>query len=615
VLHLKRGADPHLVLNQLYQYTPLQKTVSIILLALVDGRPRTLTLKQMMEEFLRHRVQVIRRRTEFLLREAKRRGHVLEGQLIALSSLDEVIQTIRSAPSRAEAKLRLQNMRVAASLLQRALGDEGFAALQRELGTLDEYSMTEAQAEAIVRLQLGQLAALERDEILKEYAQLRQQIVEYERLLASEAAILAVIRADLVELRDKYADERRTEIVDDEVSVDLEDLIPEETNVVTISHQGYIKRLPLNTYRRQHRGGKGVSGGQTREDDFIEHLFVASTHAYLLCFTNRGQVYWLKVHQIPQASRTSAGRAIANVLSLRPEEKITSVIPVREFDTEHYLLMATRRGLVKKTRLEEYSRPRSGGIIGINLDDGDTLIDVVLTARGDEVLLATRHGMAIRFSESDVRPTGRATRGVKGITLADTDELVGMVVADPDGSLLTVCANGYGKRTPFGPNTTDSEVALTDTDDSSDDSKDQPSNDDESAEPDLPSDESDADENPTRSHMRYRRQRRGGKGVRDIRTSERNGPVIGIVAVRDGDEIMLITAQGMVNRTHVDEIRLVGRNTQGVRIMNLNEGDRLASVARIAREELDETAQPDPTPDPSQSSTLPPAPTDSHETS
>jgi DNA gyrase subunit A len=277
--------------------------------------------------------------------------------------------------------------------------------------------------------------------------------------------------------------------------------------------------------------------------------------------------------------------------------------------------MATRRGLVKKTRLEEYSRPRSGGIIGINLDDGDTLIDVVLTARGDEVLLATRHGMAIRFSESDVRPTGRATRGVKGITLADTDELVGMVVADPDGSLLTVCANGYGKRTPFGPNTTDSEVALTDTDDSSDDSKDQPSNDDESAEPDLPSDESDADENPTRSHMRYRRQRRGGKGVRDIRTSERNGPVIGIVAVRDGDEIMLITAQGMVNRTHVDEIRLVGRNTQGVRIMNLNEGDRLASVARIAREELDETAQPDPTPDPSQSSTLPPAPTDSHETS
>ncbi|MCX7701019.1 MAG: hypothetical protein N2039_09090 [Gemmataceae bacterium] len=609
-----------MVLNQLFQYTPLQKTVSIILLALVDGRPRTLTLKQMMEEFLRHRVQVIRRRTEFLLREAKRRGHVLEGQLIAISSLDEVIQTIRSAPSRAEAKLRLQAMRVAASLMQRALGEEGFAALQRELGALDEYSMTEAQAEAVVRMQLGQLAALERDEILKEYGELRRQIVEYERLLASEQAIMQVIRADLVELRDKYGDERRTEIVDEEVSVDLEDLIPEELNVVTISHHGYIKRLPLNTYRRQHRGGKGVSGGQTREDDFIEHFFVASTHAYLLCFTNRGQVYWLKVHQIPQASRTSAGRAIANVLSLRPEEKITSVIPVREFGTDQYLLMATRRGLVKKTRLEEYSRPRSGGIIGINLDDGDTLIDVVLTHGGDEVLLATRNGMAIRFSESDVRPMGRNTRGVRGISLAEGDELVGMVVADPEGSLLTVCEHGYGKRTPFGPNTTDAEVEVpesdtdeTPTEETTEETAEEPAEEpakepgDDEASPGAESplgedatEETTEEAAATRSQMRYRRQRRGGKGIRDIRTSERNGRVVGIVAVRPGDEIMLITVQGMVNRTQVDEIRLVGRNTQGVRIMNLNEGDRIASVARIARDEVGEspgtTASPDAPP-------------------
>jgi DNA gyrase subunit A len=298
-------------------------------------------------------------------------------------------------------------------------------------------------------------------------------------------------------------------------------------------------------------------------------------------------VYWLKVHQIPTASRTSAGRAIANVLSLRAEEKITSVIPVRQFDSERYLLMATRRGLIKKTKLEEYSRPRNGGIIGINLDDGDTLIDVVLTQPGEEVVLSTRGGMAIRFSEADARPMGRATRGVKGINLSEGDELVGMVVADPEGYLLTVCENGYGKRTPFGPNTVR---------DAAEGEGESESESDETGEPEPPEQpESESEEGPKdRSSMRYRRQRRGGKGVRDIRTSDRNGPVVGAVAVRPGDDIMLITAQGMVNRTHVDEIREVGRNTQGVRVMNLNEGDKIASLANVIPEEGEtRTAEPD----------------------
>ncbi len=575
VLDVKRDADPQLILNQLYQFSPLQKTVSIILLALVDGRPRTLTLKQMLEEFLRHRVQVIRRRTEFLLREAKRRAHILEGQLIAISSLDEVIAICRQAPSRAEAKERLQNLAVAAAVLRRALGEDHFAALQREIGVHDSYHLTEAQAEAVVRMQLGQLAALERDEIVKEYNNLRQQILGYEELLSSEQNILAVVRADLVQLRDKFGNDRRTQIVEASGRVNYEDLIAEEVNAVTISHNGYIKRLPLNTYRSQHRGGKGVSGGGPREDDFVEHFFVASTHAYLLCFTNRGQVYWLKVYDIPQMSRTSTGRAIANVLSLKPEEMITSVISVRRFDAEHHLLMATRRGLVKKTALEEYSRPKSGGIIGISLEEGDTLIEVVLTQARDEVVLSTRHGMAIRFDEGQARAMGRNTKGVKGISLQEGDEVIGMVVADPEGYLLTMCENGYGKRTPFGANLAGEEVIETEAEEPLE----------EPAEEIAEGAAAEGDIAKDRSSMRYRKQRRGGKGLRDIRTSERNGLVVGVAAVRDSDDIMLITTQGMVNRTHVSEIRVVGRNTQGVRIMNLNEGDKIATLAKVAQED------------------------------
>jgi DNA gyrase subunit A len=586
VLDIKRDADPQLVLTQLYQFSPLQKTVSIILLALVDGRPRTLTLKQVLEEYLRHRVQVIRRRTEYLLREAKRRTHILEGQLIAISSLDEVIAICRAAPSRAEAKIRLQNLAVAAAVLERALGATHFVALQREIGIHDSYTMSEAQAEAVVRMQLGQLAALERDEIFKEYNDLREKILSYERLLSSERNILDVVKADLAELRDKYGDERRTAIIEAVGRVNYEDLIAEEMNAVTISHNGYIKRLPLNTYRSQHRGGRGVSGGDTREDDFIEHFFVASTHAYLLCFTNLGQVYWLKVYDLPQMSRTAAGRAIANVLSLRPEEKISSVIPVRRFDANHYLLMATHNGVVKKTALEEYSRPRSGGIIGISMDEGDTLIGVALTQPGDEIILSTKHGMAIRFDEANARAMGRNTRGVKGINLAEGDEVVGMVVADPQGYLLTVCENGYGKRTPVGANIAGAEPPEEDEEQSAVSSQ-QSAEEAEAAAPEGEEAEAAAVE---RGQMRYRKQRRGGKGIRDIRTTERNGPVVGVLSVRDGDDIMLITTQGMVNRTHVDEIRVVGRNTQGVRIMNLGDGDKIASIAKVANEDGEEGA-------------------------
>jgi DNA gyrase subunit A len=590
VLYLKRGEDPNLILNQLYEFSPLESTVSIILLALVDGRPRELSLKEMLEEFIRHRVQVIRRRTEFQLREAKKRSHVLEGQLIAVSSLDEVIRTCREAPSREEAKVRLQHMPVAAAVLGRALGEDNFAALQQELGVLEVYRMTEAQAEAVVRMQLGQLARLQRDEIMKEYNDLRAKIRGYEQLLGTQGNILGVIKKDLKELRDKYGEDRKTEITGEAARVTRADLIPEEDNVVTLSHNLYIKRLPLRTYRSQHRRGKGVSAQTTREEDFIEHFYVASTHASLLCFTDRGQLYWLTVYDIPEGSRTSSGRALANVLSLKEGERITSVISVRDLeaartsDAPVHLLMATRRGLVKKTPLADYARPKKGGIIGISLDEGDTLIHVAQTQPGDEVVLVTRQGMAIRFDEHDARAMGRNTRGVKGINLGKEDEVVGMVVADPEGYLLTVCANGYGKRTPFGANVAGLQ------------SEEEPAEEAPPEEPVEPSADGEAGEEGgrERSAMGYRKQRRGGKGVRDIRTSERNGPVVGVAAVRDEDDIMLITSGGMVTRTHVGEIRVVGRNTQGVRVMGLKEGDKIASIAKVAREEDEPEAEAAP---------------------
>jgi DNA gyrase subunit A len=589
IVELKRGADPHLVLNQLYQFSDLQKTVPVAMLALVDGRPQFLSLKEMMRKFLDHRVQVIRRRTQFLLREAKQRGHILEGQLIAISSLDEVIRIIRGSPSRADAKVQLQEMKVAATVMSRAIGEAAFAALQAELGKADVYQMTEAQAEAILRMQLGQLANLERDEILKEYNQLRGQIREYEAILADDGRVNTIIRKDLEAIRDRFGTPRLTEISDDGGDLDMEDLIADEQMVVMLSHEGFIKRLPVDTYRTQGRGGKGVQGG-LRENDFIQHFFTASTKSYLLCFTDRGQCYWLRVYKIPEASRTSPGRSIANVLQLKEGEKIASVIPVREFEEGAFLLMATRSGVVKKTSLMEYSRPRQGGIIGISLDENDKLIDVCLTRPGDEVMLSTRQGMAIRFDQADVRAMGRGATGVRGIKVneANDDAVVGMVVADPDGYLLTLCENGFGKRTPFGANTVgdvseeEEDVTVTPLPKSGETpNASEGVSDTDDGTPNANEGGADAD----RSAMRYRKQRRGGKGVKDVKVTAKNGPVVGIASVRDGDEIMVITQQGMVVRTRVDAIRTVGRNTQGVKVMTPNEGDKVATMAKLVSEE------------------------------
>ena len=584
VVELKKGTDPHLALNQIYQLSNAQKTVSVAMLALVDGRPEFLTLKAMMQKYLDHRIIVIRRRTQYLLREAKRRGHILEGQLIAISSLDLVIQTIRKAPSRAEAKVQLQSMQVPVARLVEAIGQTAFDTLKADIDIKDFYSMTELQAEAILRMQLGQLANLERDEILKEYNQIRDQIRGYDEILGDPAKVNAIIRADLVTIRDKYGTPRLTEISDDGGDVDMEDLISDEQMIVMLSHEGFIKRLPVETYRVQGRGGKGVQGG-LRDNDFIQHFFTASTKSFLLCFTNKGQCYWLKVYKIPEATRTSAGRSIANVLSLKEDEQIASVIPVREFTEGQFLMMATRQGLVKKTSLMEYSRPRQGGIIGINLEEEDTLIDVCLTRPGDEVVLSTREGMAIRFDESDARAMGRGATGVYGIKLnkPKKDVLVGMVVADPDGYLLTLCENGYGKRTPFGANT-----AGEATDDGDEETTEAST---AVAEAPLPADADGEPVEADKSAMRYRKQRRGGKGVKDVKVTAKNGPVVGIAAVREGDEIMVITTQGMVVRTKTDDIRLVGRNTQGVKVMTPATGDKIATMAKLAAEVKAEESQ------------------------
>ena len=554
ILELKRDADPDIVLNQLYKYSPLQDSFSIIFLALVDGKPRVLNLKEMLEEFVRHRVTVIRRRTQFLLAKARKRKHTVQGLLLAHANIDEVIRVIRASKTQPEAKQALMQIKTPGALLKRALGDEGFAQFQDERGVAEEYSLTPVQADAILKMTLGQLVNLEQEKLADEHAKLLAEIAEYTGILADQAEIYAMIREDCETLVSKHGDKRRTEISNEEIGdVDLEDLIEEEQMVVSISHNGYIKRTPASVYRAQRRGGKGIKGAKTDEDDPVEHLFVTSTHDYLLFFTNKGKVYWQKVYNLPQLSRDSKGRAVVNLLNLAEGEQIADCRAVRDFDLpDHSLVMATRKGLVKKTLLKAYSRPMKTGIIAIKLKDDDELVDVVVTKPGDELVLATATGMAIRFNEADARPMGRNTSGVKGINLAAGDALVGMVVADPQASLLTACLNGYGKRTPFGPNAADV-------------------------------DESGEDE--TSSSFRYRTQNRGGKGLRDIKTTDRNGPVIGIVRVDDTDELMMMTSRGKIQRVKVSDFNEIGRNTQGVRTMSLDDGDTLAAVVRVPPEE------------------------------
>ena len=599
ILEIKRDADAEIVLNQLYQFSPLQDTFSLIFLALVNGKPRTLNLKELLDEFIRHRVTVIRRRTLFLQARARQNLHVVEGKLMALANIDEVIRVIRSSKSQAEAKTRLMGIECPAAMIERALGPEDFAGFQAERGVQGSYGLTAVQADAILRMTLGQLVNLEQEKLAEDFRGLRAEITEYTRILSSDKNILDLIREDLLELKKKHADPRRTEISGEEIgSIDVADLITEENMVVTISHQGFIKRTAASVYRAQRRGGKGLKGAKTEDEDPIQHLFAASTHDYLLFFTNRGKVYWQKVYDLPQLSRESRGRAIVNLLNIAEGERVTDCRAVRDFSLpDHFLVMATRRGLVKKTPLAQYSRPQRGGIIAIKLRDDDELVDVAVTRAGDELVLSTARGMAIRFAESDARPMGRNTSGVKGISLAAGDELVGMVVADPEATLLTVCRHGYGKRTLFGPNSpteetgpegevgpsAEGEVGPSDSEGVGGESADlEPT---ETEAPESSSAEGEGEEEGGPSSQRYRTQRRGGKGLRDIKTTERNGPVIGVASVREDDELLVITARGKLQRMRVSDFSVIGRNTQGVRIMSLDEADSLVGIVRVPPEE------------------------------
>lgn len=589
---LKRDADKEVVLNQLFQYSTLQTTISVIMLALSGNRPQTMDIKRMLTEFIQHRVEVIRRRTEFLLSEARKRKHTLEGLLIAQLNIDLIISTIRQSPSRTEAKNRLQLIPIPREMVERALGDVGFQEFLTEQGERSEYALSQNQSEAIVSMQLGSLANLEREKLHEEHMKLLQDILGYLHLLSDEKHIRDVIREDMVELQKKFPDQRRTEISEEELTnVDKDALITEEKMVVTLTQRGYIKRTQLTSYQAQNRGGKGIVGAKSGDEDPIEHLFVASTHAYLLFFTTFGKVYWQKVYDLPLQSRTGKGRAVINLLTMAEGEQIANCVAVDVFDDTRYLVMATKKGIVKKTNLSAYSRPMKGGIIGIKLDDDDELIDVLMVSAGDDLVMATSEGMSIRFSEKDARSMGRNTRGVKGISLLKGDHVVGMVVAHQDMKLLTVCERGYGKRTPFG--------YIPPVEDSVDD---ETVGDEDSAnvivavdEPEIEStevgteEEANGDESVVRSGMMYRRQRRGGKGLRDIRTSDRNGKVVDISAVADDDEVIMITGNGKIQRLRARDISQVGRNTQGVRVIRLSEGDFLVAIARIPADFVDES--------------------------
>jgi DNA gyrase subunit A len=517
VIELKRDAVPEVLLNQLYKHTPLQESFGVNMLAIVDGRPLLLSLKDALQVFLKHRREVVVRRTAYDLRKAEERLHLLAGLKIAIEHLDEAIGIIRGAADPATARARL-------------------------MATL---ALSQLQAQAVLDMRLQRLTGLEREKIVEEYAETEKAIARYRAILADEREVAKIIADELRALREKYTDERRTRIVDEAAAISVEDLIVEEDMVVTISHEGYIKRNAVALYRAQRRGGRGKIGTTTREADFVEHLFVASTHSYLLCFTTSGKVFWLKVHEIPQAGRAARGRSITNVLSLKPEEKLSAFLPVREFQEGRYVLFATRRGLVKKTDLMPYASPRPSGIIAIALEDGDEVIGVRLTDGSREAILSTRDGQAIRFKEDEVRPMGRDTYGVWGMRLDAGDEVVALDLVELGATLLAVSENGYGKRTEM-------------------------------------------DE--------YRLTRRGGKGIITMKTTDKTGRVIGVRMVTDEDQIMLVTSGGKVIRLRVREIRVIGRNTQGVRLIDLDEGEHVASVARLAEREDEGEVKDEPVP-------------------
>jgi DNA gyrase subunit A len=558
VVDLKKDAEDEVALNKLYRYTPLQSTFAVANIALVNNRPETLNIKEMLNCFIDHRRGVVRRRSNFLLKRCQNRAHILEGLILAVSDIDEIIELIKKSPDPPTAKLNLMKkpLRLAESAQLREILPEEFVKDKSK----SEQFLTGPQADAILSMQLQRLTGLEMKKLAKDYSELTEQIEGFEAILASDQVLLDIIREDIYEIREKYGDKRRTQITAGVRQLDVEDLITEEEVIVTVSHGGYVKRMPIDTYHRQGRGGKGIIGSDTKEGDFIEHLFTASTHDYLLVFTNRGRCYWLKVYDIPSMSRQSKGRNVVNLLKLG-DQSIASIINVRKFDDEaapedskRQLVMATKNGVIKKTSLSAYSNPRSTGVVAIKLDPNDDVIGVALTTGADNIVLGTRDGMAIRFDEKRVRSMGRVSRGVRGIKLRLKDTVVGMVIAQEGASLLTVCENGYGKRTSF------------------DD---------------------------------YRPQGRGGLGLINIKTTERNGKVVALKAIGEDDELMMITAEGMIIRTGLDEVREIGRNTQGVRLIKISEGDKLVAAAKIAPEDESDVQQDEqqPTTDDQQQAT------------
>lgn len=506
VIQLKREANSDVILNQLYSYTRLQVTYGINMVCLVDGQPKTLSLIEILREFIKHRKEIVRRRTEFDLSKAKDKAHILEGLDIALKNIDAVIELIKKSKNAESARS----------------------------GLIESFSLTEKQAQAILEMRLQKLTGLEQEKIRSDLKETLQLIKELEEILASEKRILGIIKDEMQEIINKYGDDRRTDINEaEEEDVDIEDLIEESNVVVTVTHEGYIKRLPIDTYRQQQRGGRGIVGTTTRDEDFVEHIFIANTHKYLLFFTTGGIVHWLKVYKIPESGRTSKGKAIVNLLDLGKDERITAFVPVRNFDTDRHLFLCTRKGIVKKTQLSAFSHPRKGGIIAINLDKDDKLINAKLTNGQQQVILSTRNGMAIKFNEQQVRSVGRTAQGVRGIRLKGDDYVVGMAIAHDDNTLLTITEHGFGKRTKI---------------------------------------------------SEYRLTNRGGMGVISIQCSKRNGKVTSVKSVKDTDEVMFISKKGIVIRTASHNISVIGRNTQGIRLMKLGSEDVVVSSAKVITE-------------------------------
>jgi DNA gyrase subunit A len=549
VIDLKKDVDPNVIINQLYEYTPCQITVSMINIALVNRQPRTMGLKEMIQHFIAHRKEVITRRTKFQLKKALQREHILEGTIFAVGDIDEVIRLIRTSKTRDEAieKLMVRGFKISTAGDVLAKLPDRIKLKHPEIFALEPgvemppYRVSRAQAEAIGRLQLIQLVGLEIDKLVAEYKEVAENIEEYEKILGDEHYLMDIIVTDTNEIKEKFGDARRTAIEGSVSDFDREALIPKEEVVVTASHAGYIKRMPIDTWRSQGRGGRGIKGTESKEGDFVEHLFVANTHDYLLFFSNQGRVYERRVYDVPEMSRTSQGRSIANLLDFQPNEKIANVLAIKDFSTgEQFLMFATQKGVVKKTALTAYANIRTNGIIAISLDEGDQLIGVEITNGSDQIILGTKKGLAIRFEETDVRAMGRPAGGVTGLRFKrEGDQVVSMVVVPHGGEpsncmILTACVNGFGKRTPY-------------------------------------------DE--------YRLQGRGGSGVINIDASERNGDVVGMTVVCDTDELMMITEKGILMRTKITEIRATGRNAQGVTLINLDEGDKLVAMAKIDAKE------------------------------